>query len=566
MNTAALTRAALHTAPLAVAVVTMASPLALMAEQEVDEIGVVLASRGEVYAEREGSTRSLDRRDPVHVGDTVITAERSRAQIRLEDDQSLTLTSETRLEFEAYEYDPETEEGESRKSLLEGGLRAISGAIEGEDDFSVETPVAVIGVRGTISDIAHSEEMGTVGGTPRGGGWVENIGADSERADVGAGEPHDYYEVEDADLPPTTLAERPAALEGLTAEDEEEDEEDEEDVEDEEGDDDEEEEEEDEPDEGAEEEDEEAEDDALASDPEGDGDDSQDDVESEDVADDRLSDLFADIGADQAASDTNYRGVVYFDGDKLSLASLQVEDWQTDPVFENTEEEKHLSRDGGDYEVDQAGDPEVYWGAWYAVDDDEEIVSNIIYGDSADDKRTADHPTFWIHGKVMSADDIQSRIDAIQDEMLEMHLSDGLLTDVYENEISSLDAYDFADGALKVDASKAKVLLDIHKDEFEHSEGSWLKEWHLNFTEQALFDPDGAGIRLDTDDSSELTFSNDGDTYSSEVHGEMLLEIFGDSDAAAAGAVFDAIAEQFDESPFDGEVFEIEGVLHFEER
>lgn len=82
MKTAALTRATLRKTPLAVAVVTMASPLALMADQA-DEIGVVLAARGEVYAEREDSTRSLDRRDPVYVGDTVITSERSLSLIHI---------------------------------------------------------------------------------------------------------------------------------------------------------------------------------------------------------------------------------------------------------------------------------------------------------------------------------------------------------------------------------------------------------------------------------------------------------------------------------------------------
>lgn len=226
MTQAPRTYAASAALMLGIPVTLIASPVIHAADGE--SVGVVMVTRGEVYARTpEDERRDLERRSELFVGDTVFTGPRARAQLRLEDGQTLTLRHDTELRIEAFDYDADTEEGESRKSLIEGGLRAITGAISGEDDYSIDTPVATIGVRGTTSEVAHSDDQGTFGGTTRGGGWAQNRGSDDvqpQRIDVGDGADTDYYHVVDAVSPPEALVERPAQLESLG--DEEVDEED----------------------------------------------------------------------------------------------------------------------------------------------------------------------------------------------------------------------------------------------------------------------------------------------------------------------------------------------------
>ncbi|MBK5942629.1 FecR family protein [Halorhodospira halophila] len=187
------------------------APLAVAAEER---IGIVLANRGDPVLIRDGEEQSVGRRDEIRAGDRLRTDERSRLQMRLEDGQTLSLTENTELHIEAYAFDEESGTGESRKSLIEGGLRAITGQISGEGDYTIETEVATIGIRGTIFELAHGDG-GTAGGTPRGRGFAENRGDERSRVNTGDDAPVDYFRVIDPDLPPEALSERPAELDAL---------------------------------------------------------------------------------------------------------------------------------------------------------------------------------------------------------------------------------------------------------------------------------------------------------------------------------------------------------------
>ncbi|MCG5533992.1 FecR domain-containing protein [Halorhodospira sp. 9621] len=187
------------------------APLAVGAEER---IGIVLANRGDPVLIRDGEEQSVGRRDEIRAGDRLRTDERSRLQMRLEDGQTLSLTENTELHIEAYAFDEKSGTGESRKSLIEGGLRAITGQISGEGDYTIETEVATIGIRGTIFELAHGDG-GTAGGTPRGRGFAENRGDERSRVNTGDDAPGDYFRVTDPDLPPEALSERPAELDAL---------------------------------------------------------------------------------------------------------------------------------------------------------------------------------------------------------------------------------------------------------------------------------------------------------------------------------------------------------------
>ena len=87
--------------------------------------------------------------DWLQPGQMVVTGSHGRAQIRFRDGALISLQPESRFRIDQYAY------GETKQrgfySLLEGTLRAISGAIgkKNPDDFRLDTPTATIGIRGT---------------------------------------------------------------------------------------------------------------------------------------------------------------------------------------------------------------------------------------------------------------------------------------------------------------------------------------------------------------------------------------------------------------------------------
>lgn len=113
--------------------------------------GRVLSTKGSVFAVTEdGSTRALSRGGHVYSGDIIETRE-GRVQIRFHDGGLVSLKPETRFEIEEYATDADGDGGNAAMRLLKGAMRTITGAIDGEgdDDYSVDTPVATIGIRGT---------------------------------------------------------------------------------------------------------------------------------------------------------------------------------------------------------------------------------------------------------------------------------------------------------------------------------------------------------------------------------------------------------------------------------
>ena len=93
------------------------------------------------------SIRTAQAGDWLHAGQMIITGAHGRAQIRFRDGALVSLQPRSQFRIDQYAY------GEDRQrsfySLLEGTLRAISGAIgkKNPDDFRLDTPTATIGIR-----------------------------------------------------------------------------------------------------------------------------------------------------------------------------------------------------------------------------------------------------------------------------------------------------------------------------------------------------------------------------------------------------------------------------------
>lgn len=105
-----------------------------------------------------GPTVALKKNALLEVGDTIITGSGGRAQLLLSDQTKIALQPDTQFKIEAFNYAASSTEdlvaaldNEARFGLLKGGFRSITG--EGPksnpESFTVKTPVAIIGIRGT---------------------------------------------------------------------------------------------------------------------------------------------------------------------------------------------------------------------------------------------------------------------------------------------------------------------------------------------------------------------------------------------------------------------------------
>jgi hypothetical protein len=110
-----------------------------------------------------GAPRTLRVGDDVNQGETVATGDNSSVVLRFEDGQIVALTARSRMAVNAYTYNrAEPAKSNVLLSLLDGGMRAITGLIGRRDPTKVAYRAgnATIGIRGT--DVTIATSAGTV--------------------------------------------------------------------------------------------------------------------------------------------------------------------------------------------------------------------------------------------------------------------------------------------------------------------------------------------------------------------------------------------------------------------
>ena len=110
-----------------------------------DDIAQVVALRGLVSANGE----ELHQGDSIDVGDRLIAEDRSFAVFQFVDGAKVTLRPNSEMIVREYSYLEGKDVG--KFDLVSGGLRIITGAIakSSPEDYKLQTPVALMGVRGT---------------------------------------------------------------------------------------------------------------------------------------------------------------------------------------------------------------------------------------------------------------------------------------------------------------------------------------------------------------------------------------------------------------------------------
>lgn len=125
--------------------------LMLTTAQAQESAGKTIMARGEVSAvNTDSGQRALSRRSPVFKIDNVNTGQLSATQLRMIDGGLLSLQEDTELVIADYEFNAANQQGSVSMSLVKGGLRTVTGALQSsEDNYRLNTPIASIGVRGT---------------------------------------------------------------------------------------------------------------------------------------------------------------------------------------------------------------------------------------------------------------------------------------------------------------------------------------------------------------------------------------------------------------------------------
>lgn len=117
-------------------------------------IGQVVWVKGVVKATGpDQTTRTLTRRSPIYVKDTIETTENSTGEVVFSDNSIVALRSDTQLRIDDYQFGKNVEPSKVKyiATLVKGGFRTLTGLIpkENSKNYQVNTPVATIGVRGT---------------------------------------------------------------------------------------------------------------------------------------------------------------------------------------------------------------------------------------------------------------------------------------------------------------------------------------------------------------------------------------------------------------------------------
>jgi len=160
-----------------------------------DIAGRIIMARGDVQAiNNKGVKRQLKRRDSIYSHEIIKTGIDSKVQIRFIDNALLALKAESELNIKAYVYsEVNDKDNQILMELVAGGFRTLTGKIGkgNKEAYKVNTPVASIGIRGTLYDVQISFDK-IIAGV-----WKGGISLDTAQGqfDLGLNSNFDFGEI-----------------------------------------------------------------------------------------------------------------------------------------------------------------------------------------------------------------------------------------------------------------------------------------------------------------------------------------------------------------------------------
>ena len=123
---------------------------------------------------------------PVYLGDIVQTGSDGRLGIAFADGTAFDLDSNARMVLNKFVYNPNSKSNSTFFSLTKGSFTFVAGNIASSGDMKIDTPVATMGIRGTMPRIEIASDGSVTFAT-----LVEK-GKNKLLEKYGAAAPHDY--------------------------------------------------------------------------------------------------------------------------------------------------------------------------------------------------------------------------------------------------------------------------------------------------------------------------------------------------------------------------------------
>lgn len=123
------------------------------AAAQAERIGAAAAVRNQVTGTIGSSQpRALSAGAPIHQNERIETGANSVAQLLFSDQTTLSIGQRSQVTLDRYVYNPDRSAGDVAVTLGSGAMRFVTGSQQ-PSNYQVRTPVATIGVRGTIIDL-----------------------------------------------------------------------------------------------------------------------------------------------------------------------------------------------------------------------------------------------------------------------------------------------------------------------------------------------------------------------------------------------------------------------------
>ncbi len=173
-----------------------------------NQAAIVIVATGEVFAvDAQQSKRELQRRSKIFEGDTLVTGNNGRAQVRFIDGAVISLRPDTEINIQKYRYGEAKADEGSLMTLLKGGFRTITGAI-GKEKYKLITSMATIGIRGTHYEAVINNNQLYVALWDGGVSVSNNAG----HIDLGLGADYNFGMVQGANIQPHGQIDPPAII------------------------------------------------------------------------------------------------------------------------------------------------------------------------------------------------------------------------------------------------------------------------------------------------------------------------------------------------------------------
>ncbi len=106
----------------------------------------------------EDNIHKIKLQDDLYHNEQIETHEESATEITFLDDTTISLGPKSSIVLDEFVYDPDPSKSSFVVTITEGALRFTSGVLPSES-YKIHTPVATIGIRGTVIDLAVGREI-----------------------------------------------------------------------------------------------------------------------------------------------------------------------------------------------------------------------------------------------------------------------------------------------------------------------------------------------------------------------------------------------------------------------